>query len=1403
MKHLKRGLAVLLAAMLMVPSLPAAATEAGAPDQTEAVVMTEAAADEGQKEENSAGETPSETPSAGEEPSEAPSEEEAPSQAPSVEETPSAAPSTEEASSEESSAEETSSETSSADEKPSETPSAETPSETPSAEETPSETLTEEESETELPSLDETETETEIETETKTETEIETETETETETEIETETETETETEEPETTVSGNGVKAPESSVSGNSAPGGSVSGNSVSGNSVSGNSVKRKKPLEEVMFNTGSHVYSVVGREDFFDHELGDACFEEDGSYTINIPEENPFFPYEVQFTYDGDVRNEWFMTPDDSVEIGGHTFYVSASFDGTAVTQMSLKVAGDTVVVYPEEKEFTDEDGIQALSLLPLRQRLLVADLSAYTPIELTMVSVDSIFTGNYALKDTDNVIWTLYGDDNYKVSTSGDWLDVSCQTYNDRVTDWEMIVGENDQLALENIRYMIQVKHTPSKDWLNSELYLQDNAGKRTRINTIRDLYYDYDFEERYERIDLTSHDVADVSQIYIGLSIDPSVSDSNRLDYVRVFEGNYSTAQEAMAQREITEKIWNQDLSVIDSGYIIGVYEDVWITIVSFDSSGNPTGCLPLEIQRSYYGESIIPTMYAHNNGEISRASRGSSIFYNTEDREFDVRVELQNGYDVDREYYLTFDYSFASEINNEKVVAAFLGEYASIVEASTIGAKDIKDILFGEEGYVADYSKGITFTIFVDSHAENSPRRYCYHVFTEKGDNEENVNVGTTAWFNGLRDADGNLVNSYAVSEKEDSYAEYNYLTILVEEDTDLSALAPTFSTASGINLYAQGSSSPEVSGKSLHDFSNGPVQYTASAENGKNAKNYWLQVVKPEAGPGQLYLNSLADAEADTRTQGGTIYSTREIMLDGYHDYIHDILLANMGTEALPELSVELNSDTLELDDYWTLKGTHELSGCSSDYLMDYTGVENLAKIRLRAKSGVESGTDASGTLTIKSAGTALVVLTLTGTVGDPSIITEEIPGAVKYVPYGTMIQNSNKYSWNRVSYSMAGGRLPKGMTVRQNGEIYGVPQEAGEFTFTVRMTNSYYDFSSSERTYTLTIAENTDENVENATDTGYDLTQRIQNVTAGSGADQTLVSQGEYAQFVDIYLDGARLEKGVDYTAESGSTRITIRSQTLQADNEAGTHTLGIEFRTQDTDTLKRAAQNYEVITEGGTNPGEDTKPGDSADPGDSGDTGNDGTQGDGGNSGDSGNSGSQSGGSGGSGGSAESGSSAQNAGNANGTPQQSADGTAQEISQPDSAVGQTGQTAEAEIVSYTVQEGDTLWKISEAYYGTGKYWEEIYRLNADVIADPNRIYAGQVLKINLSLEVQPQPEREPNKIYYIVQKGDSLWSIAEKLYGQGRKWRRIYQANDIIEDPSYIYEGQAIIIP
>lgn len=113
-----------------------------------------------------------------------------------------------------------------------------------------------------------------------------------------------------------------------------------------------KPQDIENVQFNTGDYVWTIVNEDDFNTYEYGDGYFEEDGSYTINIPELNPFFPYEVQFTSNGKTENKWFQSPDDTVEVGGHIFKVAANFDGTGITQMSMEVAGDTVVVYPERK-------------------------------------------------------------------------------------------------------------------------------------------------------------------------------------------------------------------------------------------------------------------------------------------------------------------------------------------------------------------------------------------------------------------------------------------------------------------------------------------------------------------------------------------------------------------------------------------------------------------------------------------------------------------------------------------------------------------------------------------------------------------------------------------------------------------------------------------------------------------------------------------------------------------------------------------------------------------------------------------------------------------------------------------------------------------------------------------
>lgn len=51
---------------------------------------------------------------------------------------------------------------------------------------------------------------------------------------------------------------------------------------------------------------------------------------------------------------------------------------------------------------------------------------------------------------------------------------------------------------------------------------------------------------------------------------------------------------------------------------------------------------------------------------------------------------------------------------------------------------------------------------------------------------------------------------------------------------------------------------------------------------------------------------------------------------------------------------------------------------------------------------------------------------------------------------------------------------------------------------------------------------------------------------------------------------------------------------------------------------------------------------------------------------------------------------------------------------------------------------------------------------------------------------------------------LQYTVRSEDTLSSIARRFYGDGSKWRRIFEANrDWISNPNIIYTGQTLRIP
>ncbi len=61
-----------------------------------------------------------------------------------------------------------------------------------------------------------------------------------------------------------------------------------------------------------------------------------------------------------------------------------------------------------------------------------------------------------------------------------------------------------------------------------------------------------------------------------------------------------------------------------------------------------------------------------------------------------------------------------------------------------------------------------------------------------------------------------------------------------------------------------------------------------------------------------------------------------------------------------------------------------------------------------------------------------------------------------------------------------------------------------------------------------------------------------------------------------------------------------------------------------------------------------------------------------------------------------------------------------------------------------------------------------------------------------------------QTKPASTNSGKTYTVKKGDCLWNIAKRFYGNGSQYTKIYNANkDKIKNPNLIYVGQVLTIP
>jgi len=118
----------------------------------------------------------------------------------------------------------------------------------------------------------------------------------------------------------------------------------------------------------------------------------------------------------------------------------------------------------------------------------------------------------------------------------------------------------------------------------------------------------------------------------------------------------------------------------------------------------------------------------------------------------------------------------------------------------------------------------------------------------------------------------------------------------------------------------------------------------------------------------------------------------------------------------------------------------------------------------------------------------------------------------------------------------------------------------------------------------------------------------------------------------------------------------------------------------------------------------------------------------------------------------------------------------------------------------------TYKVQKGDHLWKIAEKFYGSGYNWVDIAKENK--IKNSNLLFVDQELTIPKTAVKQPAAKVTQNfgpaitGDSYTIVKGDSLWKIAVRAYGDGYQWVKIASENNL-KSPNLIYPGNVLKLP
>jgi len=146
----------------------------------------------------------------------------------------------------------------------------------------------------------------------------------------------------------------------------------------------------------------------------------------------------------------------------------------------------------------------------------------------------------------------------------------------------------------------------------------------------------------------------------------------------------------------------------------------------------------------------------------------------------------------------------------------------------------------------------------------------------------------------------------------------------------------------------------------------------------------------------------------------------------------------------------------------------------------------------------------------------------------------------------------------------------------------------------------------------------------------------------------------------------------------------------------------------------------------------------------------------------------------------------------------------------------------------------TYIVASGDSLAAIAQKFYGTqagnkNANIMKIYKANSAILESPDDIYVGQTIVIpplasshtryntktssasaaykklkSIGKGVLAANTNQKSSRIYIVQQGDSLWTIAEEQLGDGDRYSDIFQMNtNIIQDEDTLVVGMRLKMP